>query len=158
MPEISGVMSFPGIQQIESGSFTLSHGISPSIATLEILPQEPPIAAGGTLLIAMVGAGIEIAFPSCKIQSASMQYNASGLVFRLAIEDRRWAWKFGEIYGEYNQRLPDGSIDPATAVTPQNLATLCLIAMGESSFDVSQLPNDTYPQVKWEGDVPARAL
>ena len=158
MPEISGVMSFPGIGQIESGSFTLSHGISPSCAVLEILRQSAPITDIGTLRIAMVGQGIEIDFPECRVDQGSLHYNQSGLIFRVSIQDRRWQWKFGEIYGNYNIRLPDGSIAPETAQTPQQLAVLCFNAMGEPYFDVSQLPNDTFPEVNWEGDVPAREL
>jgi hypothetical protein len=71
--------------------------------------------------------------------------------------DRRWKWKFGEIYGHYNQREADGLIITATEKTPQQLATLCLQAMGETA-DVSQIPNNAREEVQWIGENPAEAL
>lgn len=176
MPPPRGLMVWPGIEQIEAGHFALLQGITPSVATLEILPQDPStIPIDGTLSITF--GDVEIDFPDCRIDRASFEYSPSGFVWRLSIWDRRWKWQFGgpagPISGNYNQRFSTiqpapqdfqlgsfqlGSIDPVTRRTPQQLAAALLLVMGETGFDVSQLPNTALPEVNWERDNPAQEL
>lgn len=157
---VLGYMTFPGIEQVERGSFTLSHGITPSIATIEIQPQEGFVTIVGPMVITQ--GDVTLVFPNCRLDSASFQYNQSGMIWRLSIMDRRWKWAFGAISGHYNQRfnsiLPFGSIDAFTLKSPQELCSLCLDAMGETGYDVSQVPNEPRPQTDWEAEIPAQAL
>lgn len=159
MPDLQGYITFPGIDQVIEGSFTLSHGITPSVCTLDIQPQADFVAAVGELVI--VFGDVELVFPDCRIDQASFRYGPDGLVWGLSIWDRRWRWQFGDLSGTYNERIPlgqGGSIDAYTLRTPQQLLTLCLLAMGETAFDVSQAPNDSRPEVRWVNEVPARSL
>lgn len=151
-----GLFDFPGIELILRGTFTLSHGISPSVATIEVVPQAGLPAAGGTLLITF--GGTVLAFPGCRINSLSQRRSSAGTVWTLQIFDRRWRWAFGELSGLYNVRLADGRIDPALERTPQQLAALCLSAMGEANFSVAELPNDARPEVDWIAANPAQEL
>ncbi|MCX8092493.1 MAG: hypothetical protein N3I86_16450, partial [Verrucomicrobiae bacterium] len=57
-------------------------------------------------------------------------------VYRVRIQDRRWKWRFGQISGEYNVRRDDNQQNflLGTARNPQQLARLCLDAMGEQNY------------------------
>lgn len=165
-----GLMTFPGIAQIERGSFTLLQGITPSIATLEIEPQDPStIPLNGDLTITFLPLlKTPIVLYNCRIDKASFRYDQSGMVWSLSIMDRRWAWRFagdgtpdyagGPVSGWFNQRfnsvqpapMPDdsmgtyqlGSINPDTIRTPRWLADQLLQAMGEQGYDISVLSDD----------------
>ncbi len=184
--ELQSLCLFDGVRQIESASFTLSHGVTPSVAQLTIIPQvAPAIPLDGTLVWTF--GDVTILFPGCRVDKASFEYTQSGLVWRLSIFDRRWQWAFGQISGSYNVRranigdgglpaalalkefptvppapqvpqLQLGTIDVNTLATPQQLATLCFLAMGEAGFEVGQLPNDSRPEVQWDHDNPAQSL
>lgn len=165
MPDLTGVMSFPGIDSILSGSLTLSHGISPSVATIEIQPQADFVAELGPLTLFFGVPGVttvaELVFSDCRIDQASFRYGPDGLIWALSIWDRRWRWQWGGISGTYNERIPlgqKGSIDAYTLRSPQLLCAYCLDLMGEVLYDVSQVPNDPRPEVRWVWDNPARAL
>ena len=175
MADYLACATFPGITLVKRLSFTLSRGISPSICTIEILPQASFVALIGNLVL-VDSNGLELVFPNCRINSSSFDYNNQGMVWRLAIWDRRWMWSFGSLSGHYNQRfsraavpitslysatgnnLPAQCLDGYTTRTPQQLAVLCLQAMGETNYDISQVPNTSLPQMDWEADNPAQAL
>jgi len=148
-----GLFTFPGLNTIRSGSFTLSHGISPSAAVIEITPQNNFAVQGGTLEITY--GGTVISFPDCRLDMASLTVGTDGRTWSLRVLDRRWKWEFGHISGSYNLRKPTGHINPATEKSPRELASLLLQAMGETHFDVQQLPNETRPFVEWSYDNPA---
>src|SRR5262249_31497791 len=138
-----GLLSFPGLQQILSWSYTLSHGITPGVAHVEIAPQLGVPAEIGTMVISF--GDVELAFPTCVLDCPNVGRDGSGMVVSLAILDRRWAWRYGQISGRYNIRRRNGQLDAATEQSPQDLAALLLTAMGESGFDVSGLPNQSRP-------------
>jgi len=156
MPELHGRATFPGIQQVLSCSYVLSHGISPGVATLEIVPQSNFIAAGGSLVL--FDGAVRLEFPRCKVDQSTVGLNAGGFITSLAIFDRRWAWAFGGLSGSYNLTSADGTYDKRRLKTPQQLATLCLQQLGETGFDVSEMPNDSLPLVEWDHENPAEAL
>lgn len=155
MPD-QGLMSFPGVGQILGGTFTFSHGITPSIALIEVAPQNAPLGEIGTLEIRF--GGITIRFPNSLLDANTLQIDGNGTVWRVEIMDRRWKWQFGEIIGHYNLRNKDGELIEATKKTPQQLATLLLEAMREVGFNVADLPNDVFPEVHWDDDNPAQML
>lgn len=157
MPAPQGRLDFPGLHTtaVMSGSFTLTHGISPSIATITGVPlfQNPPKV--GTLTISYGQDSLQ--FPDCAVVDARFSASESGSFVTLTIQDRRWKWKFGRISGKYNERRREKLV-AATEKTPQQLATLCLQAMGEQNFNVAQMPNLARPFVDWDYEVPAEAL
>ncbi|HEX3725830.1 MAG TPA: hypothetical protein VHV08_06290, partial [Pirellulales bacterium] len=162
MADPQGLAYFPGINSLIEASLVLNHGISPSVATLTIAPQAELNTEIGTLEFAF--GSVTLTFPDCKLDCSTYERTASGEVWRLSLLDRRWKWRFGQISGSYNCRRDDFSLDRGehgsinTERTPQELATLCLQAMGEAEFDVGDLPNDARPSVEWNYDVPAEAL
>lgn len=162
-------VQFPCVRQVISASYTLAHGITPCVATVDISPQPGFVAQGGRLVFSQ--GATRLVFDDCKVDAFHFERTSRGMVWRLMILDRRWKWAFGEISGLYNLRQIDGQlvdlVDPAdphadllaaTVKSPRELATLCLEAMGEQGYDVSQLPNDERPRVEWEHANPAQAL
>lgn len=156
--DIKGVMRFPGINKVLDGSFTLSHGPSPSAATLTIIPQEITELVGP---LTITDGREEVVFSDCLIDKASMARDSRGRVVSLTIYDRRWRWRWGRISGRYNIRTSASQDDPdeGTVRSPQELAALCLAAVGEADYDIAQLPDTTRPYIDWEYDTnPAEAL
>jgi hypothetical protein len=173
-----GVMAYSGIEQIERGEFVLTQGIMPSVATLEILPQDPSTIPQDGFLSLAYGSDKPITFYGCRVDKATFQYSQQGLVWRLNILDRRWRWRFagtgGPVSGWFNQRFGSiqpsptlaggpggyqlGSINPNSILTPQQIAAVLLDAMGEQNYDVRQLPNNSLPEMVWEADYPAQIL
>lgn len=156
MPELQGLITFPGIQQPLRGSFTLSHGTSPSVCHLEFAPQPSLTTIDGTLQLRF--GPVVLLFPGSRIDQASVRYTSEGFVCSASIFDRRWRWRFGEISGHYNLRFADGQMQGGTLRTPRQLVALCLTAMGETGFDVGQVPDTSFPEIHWERETPARAL
>jgi hypothetical protein len=143
------------VQNVLSATYTLTAGITPSVVQMEIIPQTQQIAAVGDVVF--VHGNTTLTIPGCRADQASMVRGSNGTLVSFSLMDRRWKWKFGEIYGHYNQRDADGLIITATEKTPQQLATLCLQAMGETA-DVSQIPNNARPEAEWVAENPAEAL
>jgi len=166
----AGIVTFPGLRQAISAQFALSHGISPSVCTITCAPQPPTFTpAPGTLEFRF--GNTRLRFPGSIIDDFSASLGPSGEVWMLSILDRRWRWRFAEpIWGQYNQRLENGELarsdDPTEETelfapsrkTPQELARLCLAKMKEANADVSELPNNTYPEIFWDFVNPAEAL
>jgi hypothetical protein len=159
-----GFATYPGVGNVLAANFTISHGITPSVCQIELTPQIGLPALDGTLAFwwGTVGIGLLplLQFPGCRLDLATVERTPSGLINRISVVDRRWRWRFGEISGSANVRLDDQTLDPRFKATTETLATLCLQAMGEDSFDLSGLANVAaiYPEVNWDHDNPALAL
>ncbi len=151
------VDDFSVLPAVESAHMTISHGITPSVCMLEVAPEPNFTGQGGTLRF-IQNDGTEIEFPDCKVDRQVMREGRDGYVWSLAIQDRRWRWQYCYISGTYNVRLDDGTIDPLTLQTPQQLAQLLLEALGEVVLEVGDLPNDARPAVVWDNTSAARAL
>lgn len=154
-------VSFPEVEQVHALEVNFVHGISPSAFVLSLAPQPNFLGVGGDLVID--DGAMTYTFSDCKVDQATLDFNAQGLLWRLTLLDRRWKWAFPTISGAYNLRQDtvNSSIDPivtGTEQTPQQLATLLLEAMGEEDFDVSDMPNDQRPTVHWQSANAAREL
>ncbi len=148
---------FPGVNQILGLSFTLSHGITPSSGILDCAPQAEFSNLSGNLLLTFPGMA-DILLPNCLIDNSKVIRNAQGMIVRFTLFDKRWLWRWPAISGSYNVRMEDGTLDPMLLRTPQQLATALFTQLGETNFDVSQLPNSTYPPIVWDNELAARAL
>lgn len=159
---LQGLASFPGIFTVKSSRYSLVHGITPSVATLTIVPQATLPARDGALEFTF--GSTRIVLEGFRIDFLSATRNDQGEIYQISLFDRRWKWQAqsggGHISGHYNLRLDDGEVDPELEKTPQQLASLCLEAMGErrGSFDVRQMPNVGRPEVVWDFENPSMAL
>jgi hypothetical protein len=131
------------------------------------MPPTPGIEAGGALVFNF--GGNQIAFPNCRVDRVDAARNADGLmVWTLTIFDRRWKWKeCGQISGYYNVREGENAdanvgipkqIKKGTEKNLRELMKLCLEAMGEQGFNLTKVPDNIYPEVEWDYEVPANAL
>lgn len=136
-----------------SGNLSIGLGTSPSLAQIEVpistqIPREV-----GTLTLE--SPELRMDFPGCRVLSGTITERDT-LV--LTIADRRWRWRFGTIFLLANERTSDGQIKRGTEKRPQEIAAALFDAMGESGADVSALPNDTRPEVRYTGSNPASEL
>jgi hypothetical protein len=172
-----GLVTYPGLTDFTKAEYTLSTGISPGTVTIE-MPQELISGLQPTGDVTFSYADQSFTLPNCVLESAHIDQALGGYIARVYIKDRRYWWtKTGSISGHYNLRMPSGSnanegfsgqaqavagaltkIWPGTEMAPQDLATLCLQAMGEENYDVSALPNSSRPEVNWSWTNPAEAL
>ena len=150
--------SFPGVLQFVSLRTTITTGIDPSVAIVKINPQLYAPSVNGSLVYSD---GVRIVqWTNAHIDFATLKKNQAGQYVTLLIQDRRVWWKFTEITGMYNERAADGSILTRTEKTVPELAALLLDAMGESGYDISQLPDNSgdRPLIDWSCSNPAVEL
>lgn len=163
-----GLARFPGITHLLSATISLGHGISPGSAQLRIAPQESFPHETGTLSISYGETSLE--FPDCKLDRSNVRRGEDGERWTISLMDRRWKWRFGQVSGKYNVWREDATLQQGTASpgsgelvanterSPQQLAALYLDALGETGYDVSELPDETRPPVDHDHDNPADAL
>ena len=163
-----GSITFPGIKAILSGQFSLTTGITPSVAVLTILPQSSPIPFVGALTITD---GVHtIQFQDCLVDSNTFQFNDEGQVWQLAIKDRRWKWNrmsgggavsglFGikDDNGEYMVSKAGQPDSVTTKVSLEQLLRYCFLALDENNPDLSEVPYAN-PEVHWDYTTPADAI
>lgn len=150
----TALMQFPGIVGVISGSYSLGLGVSPSFAQIEVPPYTRiPREVGDLILTAPPNFYLRLT--KCRVVKATTT-NSDTLVFTIA--DRRWMWRFGFVFLLANERAKDGTIKPGTEKSPQQLARFLLDEMGERNVDVSALPDETRPEIQWNGASPAAEL
>lgn len=167
--ERQATITFTGLPKVIGGTITFSRGITPSTIAIDTVPQANLTQPVGDVTVEWgirhPGGALDNTDPQaesftlidCAVDFSSIDISGSQ-VWSLQLLDRRWRWQRGEISGRYNQRFPDGSFATATQKTPQELAELCLDAMGEVDYDVSQMPNTQYITVDWDVSNPAQCL
>lgn len=148
---------WPGVSGIVSFAMTYQDGITPSTASLEVVPQRS-FPFSGALTITY--GGTVVALPDCRVQDVEQQTGENGeTVWRLTIADRRWRWKNSAVIsGYYNVRRNAVDLLTGTERKPRELAKMLLDAMGEKGYDLSALPDDTRPEVTWDASNPAEEL
>lgn len=141
--------TFAGSIKPRGFDFTFAPGVQPSVCRVTILPpQTVPVV--GTLVLQTTG-GESLSFSECLLESPELSAGPAGQFITLPIKDRRWKWQppLAPIYGHYNQPEANGTYRNET--TPQELASMLFIALGETGYDVSRLPNTTRPEKRWDG-------
>lgn len=159
MPAPQGVAHFPGLTGgIVSASYTLSHGITPGVALLTIVPQRDfPVLVGP---LTFTFGNVRLIFNDMKVDKHSFRYDDAGYVWQISLLDRRWKWRFGEISGRWNVREADqaGEILPDTEATPVNIAINLFDRMGDPDFDALMMPTLPRPEIDYQIENPAKAL
>ena len=149
---------FPGIKQVESFEYSREHGITPGTACITIAPQEFLPAKTGPLVMAY--GRFRLVMQDFITDTLSFQFNQQGLLWRLKLIDGRWKWRYGEVSGHYNERLPHGPVEklnPRTEATPEFLVKELFKAMGVKKYNIASLPN-LRPFVHWDKANPAQEL
>ena len=136
-------------------NFTFGPGVQPSTCLIETVPHTQSLPNVGELRFETVGEA-PFVFRDCLLEQPRLIASEQGQYWALPIKDRRWKWQFGYIHGSYNVPRSDGSY--LREASPKQLASILLAAMGETSYDVDRLPNDTRPEIEWNGHNPAAEL
>lgn len=142
------------LTNVSSARMTRTLGVRPSVCavTAPYVPGMPRIVTQawkyGNVVYRMHNCAV--VKPSARIED--------GQTITLQILDSRWDWMNGHISGRYNVRQPDGTIDANTEANAVLLASLLFEAMNVTDFDLSDLPDDTRPEVEWDFAQPADEL
>lgn len=146
MPDTAAI-TFGGLS-LRGATVPLCRGVSPSVFTLYMLPQNG-LDTGGSLRI--THGSTDITLSDCAITNAYIRknYDKRWPIWAVHVMDRRWRWPGKTISGDYNRRTSDGTVDPATAKNPQELADLLFQALGDTA-DTSRIPTNTIrPRALW---------
>lgn len=146
---------YPGCDRIRQGSISLPVGRQPGRIQFTCVGLDHAPKATGTFSVE----GSEsdtVTLPNCALVSVRQTKFGGSPATEVTLQDRRWEWRFGEIYGAYNQTT--GRSTPKNPKTPRELAELLLDAMGETSYDVTALPSTGAPEVYWLASNPATEL
>lgn len=150
-------ITFLGITTICRAEVVLTRGVLPGVQVVLIVPQDGLNLQPGELVIDDETGGVLVLPDALPLQMSMRKVKLDGgYVWALEILDHRWRWDGPTVGGEWNKRLPDGSVDELTKKTPQELATLCLDALNESGYSVAGLPTNVYPYCDWRQHPSAR--
>jgi hypothetical protein len=161
---------------VQRASIYRTHGITPNVMQLDIIPIDAnDLAFGGrtgTLRAEYEGAVLRMR--DCLIDASSIVVSTSNLVRSLTILDHRWKWRFGSVRGHFNRRTATGKLITQTRQLNERffgswerdireMARSLLLYMDELDIDnpqepVEALPEGTGPEMEWEDDNPARML
>lgn len=170
---LEAVVSYTGVDEIFSFTYSIGHGVVPGVMSFQIAPQRlDKIAQFGTLKMEYDGKKWKM--PNCLSDRASYQLNSSGEVVGFYASDFRWAWHYATVTGAFNVKDMEGN-DIVLSKTPKKndadligyskrslreLCEICLEAMGveKSKRNVRRVPKNIYPSVTWDNDNAAQAL
>lgn len=147
---------FPGLQILKA-DMVLTHGVEPSVCIIEAIPEPTYIRQPGTL--SFVDGGTVINFENAAVSGITVLPPQEDRLPRwlVKIEDRRWKWRnTGPVVAALNQRRRDGWLQEGPHYLyggpygAQDLLVLLLDYIGETGYDVSQVPNTISPRVNWD--------
>lgn len=141
-------IAFPGVLAPTRAEFTMSHGAFPSTGFLECVAQPTRIASLGDLILACDGNVVRIR--NCSVVQSRADRTDQGTFVTLSLRDRRQFWLDQHVSGVYNVRDEAGFLDRATEKSPQDMARMLFALLGETTADVSELPDDSRPAVNWD--------
>ena len=157
-----GFFEFPGISGVLSASMNLTLGIAPSQISFTCPPPDGDLPKVGDATWRYVAVdqyssdSFSRTFEDCFIDSVDVRWDGR-VVWDVTLYDRRWKWSFGQVSGRYNNRV-NGTVLPKNRKTLKQLVEICLDEMGETGYDTSIVPDDEYPAVEWDLEIPARAI
>ena len=145
-----GWFSYPGIDEPQYiRAAVRTNGLRPNKCLLVSKPQDHPPLLHGDLSFGFDATGVTWADALC--DSALMQVTDGGQSVIWTILDGRWRHRKAFISGAYNVVQPDGTVDPDTEKTLQELATILFNAIGVSA-DVSAVDTIEKPEVTFDHD------
>lgn len=143
-----GIGLFAG-QPVLGIDFPHSRGVSPSTGLMRIVPKDSFDRIVGDLALSFDGGSASLTDVAVIAVPQENFEDRDAFRWNVALQDRRWRWRYPRISGTYNRRLCDGTIEPKGKKTAQELVALIATEL-EDTIDASQLP-DAYPTVIWDG-------
>lgn len=155
-PQIYGRIAFGEIRGVMAFSYTRSRGIQPGLIQIKI----PDLSVGIPLqqsVLQLSDLRNNLSFPNCKVVDSDF-LSQEGQEWVVNLQDFRWQWKFGGMFGSYNT-IRAGEIIVATRKSMRELAELCFEQLSHTGTpNLQALPTDVYPETVWENTNPAVAL
>lgn len=146
---------WPGAVGVEQARYVCSHGITPGYGYVVVSAPPTDVAPAGDLVL--TDGRRTVTVRDCLLVGVRYNQGESGQTWTLTVADRRWRWAFGSISGSYNETGRDNESVPWTVRSPEELAELCLEAMGEVDYDIDLPPGPNPPQA-WSVETPAKVL
>lgn len=162
-----GLFSFSGgipPSIVLAAEVTQTHSMAPDTSFVQIAIDPTVRSPSGPKLPSKNGdvkleyGGTVIKLKNCTIDFVE-QMVGDQLVWNVTILDRRYRMQDGAISGRYNVRYRNQTdVRPETKKTLKELVRLCLQAMGETQWNLGQLPDTEFPEVDWFYANPLEAL
>lgn len=146
MPQ--GIGLFAG-QPVLGIDFPHSRGVSPSTGLMRIIPRDSFDRIVGDMALSFDGGSASLTDVAVTSVPQENFEDRDAFRWNVALQDRRWRWRYPRISGKYNRRLCDGTIEPKGKKTAKELVALLAIEL-QDTIDASQLP-DAYPPIYWDG-------
>ena len=150
--------TFAGIHLAGSGvDYSRTAGPNPNVTSLSLVGHDLGLTIGATGDLFISDGTTTVTIALLRITSILEANSSGGQITQVTVEDTRRTWSTrGHISGEWNRPGQDGEENAQRSA--QQLVALCLDALDEVGYDVSALPADFYPYVKWEYCKPGEAL
>ena len=155
----SGSIDFPGVIFPRHMLVTRTTGVRPDTIILNCVPQVLSPDTSGTSTLMFSFNGIGFFWQNCLCDRATLRMSTTGHYEILEIQDRRWIWARNYITASYNVRFADGSIDPATTASLQQIVLNLFTAMGETvPPDLTDIVSTEQPELRYDHDNAADCL
>lgn len=154
-------VNYPGCTGVEAASFTLSHGVSPSVCCIECREYRWAGSNSNELAFyfgALAAPRKVLSFKNCRVEQPQLHLGQNGPVVSLRVLDRRWKWEKKLITGHYNLKHPDGTLISKTERTLRQLFGRLFEELDEPNYSLPDLDPDARPEVVWETAPAAQAL
>lgn len=146
MPQ--GIGLFAG-QPVLGIDFPHSRGVSPSTGLMRIVPRTSFDRVVGDLALSFNGSSGTLTDVAVTAVPQENFEDRDAFRWNVALQDRRWRWRYPRISGTYNRRLCDGTIDPKGKKSVPELVAL-LAAELQDTIDPGSIP-EAYPPIVWDG-------
>jgi len=155
-------VTFSGLPSaaVFAGYGTHCRGPHPSSFFLVAQPGTNVVPVGGDLVFTDTDNSTSVTFKNCIVDKVWLREHYGKdpqMMWHLRIFDRRYLWAKQVCSYEANVRAPDCTVQPWSKKSARQVATELLNIMGESGYDVADVPDDVYPYVAFSGP-PAFAL
>ena len=152
---LQGLAYFPGIDQLIARATRWRMALRPAWSRLK-WPRSRTLPSSGLVLLLLRRYGHGV----CRLQGRLGQLRRLRQRLHLAAGDPRSPLDVGlrPDFGQLQRLQRRRHAPTSNGEDTQDLARLCLDAMGEQGYDVSQMPGGPQPAVHWDYAVPAQAL
>lgn len=139
------------------GRMVITRGVTPSLCQFIAVPSATEILDRKYGDLVWTYGATSVTFSDCAVVACPLRihHGRPGYTYEMIVADRRWKWRYPRITGEYNKRSCNGEIQADLKKSARQLATLLLDELGETGYDVSDVPDNVWPYVNWDRS-PAR--
>ena len=141
-----GTIAYTGITKLKGGKYRQIRGIVPDRIQVKMVPQVASIPETGTITFAY---GVDtLTLPNCLADFSNVRISKNGFTGSITFLDRRWLWsRYAAVSYHWNERDALGDLITATQLSLRGMVSQLLDDIGETGYDVTDVPTDFYPEV-----------